>query len=82
MGQLISFDDPLLAQEFGNKGYWEPLTFLREVGFSIFFKEKYDTGKTPVLFVHGAVGTPLGWENTVKHMDLNRFQPWFYYYLR
>ena len=80
MGQLISFDDPLLAQEFGNKGYWEPLTFLREVGFSIFFKEKYDAGKTPVLFVHGAVGTPLGWENTVKHMDLNRFQPWFYYY--
>jgi len=46
----------------------------------LFFKEKYDPGKIPVLFVHGAVGTPLGWENIVGHMDLDRFQPWFYYY--
>lgn len=80
MGQVINFDDPILSQKYGNKGYWEPLTFIREIGFCLIFKEKYDARKTPVLFVHGARGTPLGWENSINHLDLDRFQPWFYYY--
>jgi hypothetical protein len=27
----VGFDDPILSQEYGNKGYWEPLTFIRSV---------------------------------------------------
>ncbi len=80
IGQVVGFDDPILSQEYGNKGYWEPLSFIREVGIRLLFKEKYDADKIPVLFVHGALGTPLGWMDIVDRLDPVRFQPWFYYY--
>jgi pimeloyl-ACP methyl ester carboxylesterase len=80
VGQVAGLDDPIFSLQHGSKGYWEPLTFIREVGFSIYFKEKYDPTKIPVLFVHGALGTPSGWADIVNRMDLNCFQPWFYYY--
>jgi uncharacterized alpha/beta hydrolase family protein len=80
IGERIGFEDRILADEYGQKGYWEPLAFLREVGAGVFFLENYDANKTPVLFIHGAVGTPLAWKETVSHMDLDHFQPWFFYY--
>ena len=80
IGQVVGFDDPILSQEYGNKGYWEPLTFVREVGICLLFREKFDPAKIPVLFVHGALGTPLGWKEIVDRLDPARFQSWFYYY--
>ncbi len=80
LGELIGFDDQIMSEEYGGMGYWEPLTFLREVGFGIFFLQKYDPNKTPVLFIHGAVGAPLGWKQTVERMNPDRYQAWFYYY--
>ena len=80
VGELIRFDDEIMAQAYGSKGYWQPLAFLREVGIGVFFLEEYNENKTPVLFVHGAVGTPLGWKEIVNRMDRDNFQPWFYYY--
>ncbi len=80
IGQRVRLDDPLLAHSYGIKGYWEPLTFLREIGFCIYFTEPYDPHKIPVLFIHGALGTPLGWKDTVHQIDSHRFQPWFFYY--
>ena len=80
IGELIDFDDPIMAGEYGAKGYWKPLTFLREVGIGVFFLQEYDPKKFPVLFVHGAVGTPLGWRETVDWIDTDKYQPWFYYY--
>ena len=35
-GQIVDLDDPILSQDYGNKGYWGPLTFVREVGFCLF----------------------------------------------
>jgi pimeloyl-ACP methyl ester carboxylesterase len=80
IGQVVGFDDPILSPEYGNKGYWEPLTFIREVGICLFFREKFDPAKIPVLFVHGALGTPIGWTDIVERLDPARFQTWFYYY--
>ena len=80
VGQVVDFSDPILSPSFGGLGYWKPLSFIREVGFCLFFEQDYDERKTPVLFVHGAAGTPLGWENIVRNLDLHKFQPWFYYY--
>ena len=79
-GDLISFDDPKLSMEYAKKGYWEPLTFIREAGVGIFFLETYDPKKVPVLFVHGAVGTPLHFKDIANHIDRSRYQPWLYYY--
>ncbi len=80
IGQVIDWDDPFLSLEYGIKGYWEPLTFIREVGFCLYFLEAYDPSKIPVLFVHGAAGTPTGWKEIADRLDPQRFQPWLYYY--
>ena len=58
----------------------EPYRFFREFGGNIYFLEEYDPTKIPILFVHGALGSPRGWQYLLEHIDLNRFQPWFYYY--
>ena len=79
-GQVVGLDDPMLSQDYGNTGYWAPLTFVREVGICLLFREPYDSAKVPVLFVHGARGTPHGWKDIVDRLDPDRFQPWFYYY--
>nr|WP_321399315.1 alpha/beta hydrolase [uncultured Desulfobacter sp.] len=79
-GELVSFDDQIMSEKYGSMGYWQPLSFLREIGFGIFFLEKYDKNKIPILFIHGAVGTPIGWKETVERINRDRYQPWFYYY--
>jgi hypothetical protein len=79
-GRVTTLDDKIFAQENGSTGYWKPLTFLRDFGIGIHFLEPYDPDKIPILFVHGAVGTPIGWKKIVETMDRTKFQPWFYYY--
>jgi pimeloyl-ACP methyl ester carboxylesterase len=79
-GAIIDFDDDLLSDEYGRKGFWEPVEFYKEVGGNIYFLEEYDPQKIPILFVHGATGTPKGWKYFVDNIDRTRFQPWFFYY--
>ena len=79
-GELTSFADKIMDAENGSIGYWKPLTFLREVGMGVYFLEPYDPEKTPVLFVHGAVGTPLHFKEIAEHIDRKRYQPWLFYY--
>lgn len=79
-GEVIRLDDDILSRAHASKGYWQPLTFLKEVGFRIIFLEPYDPEKTPVLFVHGVFGSPRGWKELIDVMDRERFQPWFFYY--
>lgn len=80
LGQVKDLDDPIFTQNNGSMGYWKPMSFLRNVGMGIFFLEQYDPDKIPVLFVHGATGTPIGWQTIVENMDSSRYQPWFFYY--
>ena len=80
LGKIAKLDDSIFAQENGSLGYWKPATFLKELGFGIYFLEPFDPEKTPVLFVHGAVGTPMGYSPMVDAMDRDHFQPWFFYY--
>ena len=79
-GEMLSFTDKKMDAEYGRIGYWEPLTFLRQVGAGIYFLEPYDPKKIPVLFVHGAVGTPLHFREMANHIDRKRYQPWLFYY--
>ncbi len=80
LGVVTTLDDEIFVQKNGSLGYWKPLSFLKNVGVGIFFLEPYDPDKIPVLFVHGAVGTPVGWKPIVEQLDRQRYQPWFYYY--
>jgi pimeloyl-ACP methyl ester carboxylesterase len=79
-GAITDLDDERFSQENGIKGFWQPFTFFKELGGNIYFLEKYDPEKTPILFIHGATGTPKGWKYFVDHIDRTRFQPWFFYY--
>jgi hypothetical protein len=79
-GAIIDLDDELFSEEHGSQGYWEPVSFFKEFGGNIYFLEEYDPQKIPILFIHGATGTPKGWKYFVDNIDRTRFQPWFFYY--
>ena len=80
LGQVAAWNDPAFDNENGATGLWKPMTFLRDQGIGIYFMRSYDSKKIPILFVHGAGGTPRDLQEMAKGLDLNRFQPWFYYY--
>lgn len=79
-GEITDLDDPRFEEEHGGQGFWDGLSFYKEFGASIFFLEPYDPQKTPILFIHGAGGTPKGWKFFAENIDRTRFQPWFFYY--
>ena len=79
-GTIANLDDVLFSDEYGAKGFWTPLEFFKEVGGNIFFLEAYDPKKIPILFVHGAKGSPEDWKTFSKTIDGDKFQPWFFYY--
>ncbi|MDM8554645.1 alpha/beta hydrolase [Desulfococcaceae bacterium HSG7] len=79
-GAITDLDDERFSEENGAKGFWEGVSFFKRFGGNIFFLEEYDPEKTPVLFIHGAAGTPKGWKYIVDNIDRTRFQPWFFYY--
>ncbi len=75
-GDLASLDDPRFSQENSAKGLWQPVEFVRELGYGISFLEPYDPDRTPVLFVHGAGGSPRDFAEIIGALDRERFQPW------
>ena len=79
-GAIVTLDDERFSEENGSKGFWAGMEFYKEIGGNIFFLEKYDPEKIPILFIHGAAGTPKGWEYFINHLDRKRFQPWLFYY--
>ncbi len=79
-GAIVGLDDERFADENGRRGFWEPTEFYKEFGGNIYFLEEYDPQKIPILFIHGAGGTPAGWKYFVDNIDRTRFQPWFFYY--
>jgi pimeloyl-ACP methyl ester carboxylesterase len=79
-GAIANLDDPIFSADYGAKSYWSPLEFFREVGGNIYFLDPYDPAKIPVLFVHGAAGSPQDWRFFIEHLDRSRYQPWIFYY--
>ncbi|MGD8847914.1 MAG: hypothetical protein PVI54_20495, partial [Desulfobacteraceae bacterium] len=41
-GAIVDLDDELFSEENGSRGYWEGLSFFKEVGGNIYFIEEYD----------------------------------------
>ena len=80
LGQVASWSDPVFDDNHGSNGFWKPMTFLRDQGVGIYFMSPFDPQKIPILFVHGAAGTPRSWKPMATSLDLNRFQPWVFYY--
>ncbi len=80
LGQLVDWYDPIFDEKHGSTGFWKPMTFLKQHGTGIYFLAPYDRNKIPILFVHGASGTPREWKQLADSLDNRRFQPWVFYY--
>lgn len=79
-GAVANMDDFVFSDEYGKKGLWTGLEFFREIGGNVYFLEAYDPAKIPILFVHGAAGSPQNWQTFFESIDRNKYQPWFFYY--
>ena len=79
-GVVADLDHSHFSAEYAQKGVWEPYATLREVGIGLYFLEKYDPEKIPVLFVYGVSGNARNWRVFFDHLDRDRFQPWFFNY--
>lgn len=80
LGEKAGLDDPRFAATRGEDGLWTPATFAIESGFGIYFVDRFDPTKIPVLFVHGAAGSPQDWRHAMEKIDRKIYQPWFYVY--
>ena len=80
IGETANLDDPRFAATRGEDGLWTPATFAIQSGFGVYFLEPYNPRKTPVLFVHGAAGSPQDWRMAMEKIDRRSYQPWFYVY--
>ena len=79
-GAIADINDVLFSDEYGQKGFWTGLEFFKEIGGNVYFLETYDPTKIPVLFVHGAAGSPQNWQTFFESIDRSKYQPWFFYY--
>ena len=79
-GAIANMDDILFSDEYGKKGFWTGLEFFEEIGGNVYFLEAYDPVKIPILFVHGAAGSPQNWRAFFEGIDRDKYQPWIYYY--
>lgn len=79
-GEIVNLEDSRFTKEKGQLGLWEPLRFNKQVGGGLYFLEQFDPKKIPVLFIHGAGGTPQSWAPIIERMDRETFQPWLFSY--
>ncbi len=79
-GEIVDLNDPRFAATRGSDGLWTPATLAIRQGFGIYFLERYDPSRIPVLFIHGAAGSPQDWRTAMERLDRKRYQPWFYFY--
>ena len=79
-GAIAKMEDYLFSDEYGKKGFWTAIAFFREISGNVYFLEEYDPAKIPILFVHGAAGSPQNWRTFFKSIDRSKYQPWFFYY--
>ena len=77
---IASLDDPRFSPDRGRDGYWESNRYFLEFGARIYLTEPYDPDRIPVLFVHGATGSPQDWRYFIEHLDRSRYQAWFFSY--
>ena len=79
-GEIVNLKDSRFTEDKGRLGLWEPLRFDQEVGGGLYVLEAVDPQKIPVLFIHGAGGTPRSWTPIIQRMDRGNFQPWLFFY--
>ncbi len=79
-GSIRDLDDPLFSENVATLGLYDPASFLEHAPTMFYALEEDTAHKIPVVFVHGADGSPRSFEPIVSRLDRNRYKPWFFYY--
>lgn len=79
-GVVTTLDDPALSAVQGQQGYWAPMSSFRQQGGNIVFLEPFDPARVPVLFVHGAAGSPQDLAPLIAGLDRRHHQAWLFHY--
>ncbi|MBW9261061.1 MAG: alpha/beta hydrolase [Candidatus Thiodiazotropha sp. (ex. Lucinisca nassula)] len=79
-GEIASLDDPRFSREIGSLGLWKPISFIDQVGIGLYMLSSSEAKRIPVIFIHGAGGTPLEFAELVDSLDSQRFEPWVLHY--
>lgn len=80
IGRVVSLEDRMFSRENASLGLWQPFDFAQQVGGGMFLLDDFHKGKIPVVFVHGLSGTPTDWEEPIKALDRDRFQPLLFHF--
>lgn len=78
--QVVRFDDPRFDEQQVRLGAWQPLTFMRELGYGLYLLAPWDADKEPVFLVHGINSSPRVWQELAANLDLERFQLVLFHY--
>jgi pimeloyl-ACP methyl ester carboxylesterase len=79
-GEIAALYEERFCGHNAETGWWNPSLFMRGFGARIYFARPFDAGAIPVLFVHGAQGSPRDWAYFLFRLDGKRYQAWFFYY--
>src|SRR4051812_12499190 len=77
---VAALDVPDFMKSHGRKGLWQPLSFVKEKRRGVYLLEPYAPDRIPVLFIHGAGGTPQDWRYFVANLDQTKYQAWVYHF--
>ena len=80
VGDVSNLKAEQFSPEYGNLGLWQPFAAFRKYGVGVYFTQKYNPKKTPVLFIYGMGGYGQSWLPLISRLDQNKYQPWVYQY--
>lgn len=78
--QPVSFSDPRFNDKNVQLGAWQPLTFIRELGYGLYLLAPRDKHKEPIVLVHGINASPRDWQALAASIDLERYQLVLYHF--
>ncbi len=78
--QPVRFDDPRFNPEIVQLGAWQPLTFMRDIGYGLYLLAPWDDSKEPIFLVHGINASPRDWQAIAAGIDTRRFQLVLFHY--
>jgi pimeloyl-ACP methyl ester carboxylesterase len=78
--QPVRFDDPRFNDANVQLGAWQPLTFIRELGYGLYLLAPWDENKEPIFLVHGINSSPRDWQHLATSIDLEHFQLVLFHY--
>lgn len=79
-GQKRKIYSEIFSYENARIGWWHPSLFMKAFGANIYLTQDYNPEKIPVLFIHGAQGSPYDFSYFFVRLRNSNFQPLFFYY--